>query len=132
MSQDGFTDPVYGDYVQPADLVDHLCLFYPSEHRQGVQTQFGEKDAVITDIVDLTDGASYRSTMILQGQLIAVLKRNIGSGDAVLAVVGKGEAKKGQAAPYILTPATDDQKDVARKYIASNKRPVIQKDEFSV
>lgn len=126
---DDFDDPKTGDYVQVSDLVGHLVLWYPSEHRQGVQTQFGEKDAVITDIVDLTDGATYLGAMILQGALIGVLKRNAGTGRPVLGVVGKGEAKKGQAAPYILNPASDEQKATAREYIAANQ---VEKDEFAV
>lgn len=128
-NRDDFDDPISGDYVQVAEMVGHLVLFYPLEHKQSVNTMFGEKDAVIADVHDLTDGVKYESAMFLQGALIGVLKRNAGTGRPVLGVVGKGEAKKGQQAPYLLTPGNDEQKAIARKYIAANA-PV--KDEFAV
>jgi hypothetical protein len=124
--RDDFDDPTNGDYVNPSDLIGHLVLWYPTEHRQEVNTIHGVKDAVIADLVDLTDGTKYSNAMFLQSALIGTLKRNVGTGRPMLGTVAKGEAKKGQAAPYILVPGDDAQKDQARKYLASLK------DEFSL
>ena len=56
--------------------------------------------------------------MIFQGSLIGQLKRKIQGGRKLLGVIAKGEAKKGQNAPYILAAPTDEQKQAARDFLA--------------
>lgn len=121
-----------GAYVAVKDLVDELVLFTPTEYVEEVTTDFGTKDAVITDLVVLSGadaGTEYEAAMIFQGSLIGSLKRKIPvvnpttgvvtrEGRKVLGVISKGEAKKGQNAPYILAAPTDAQKQVARDYLA--------------
>jgi hypothetical protein len=59
--------------------------------------------------------------MIFQGSLIGALKRKIPTGRSLLGVIAKGEAKKGQNAPYILSAPTDEQKQMARDFLAGRK-----------
>jgi hypothetical protein len=110
-----------GAYVAVKDLLGELVLFSPTEYVEEVKTDFGDKDAVITDLVVLTaEGgpAEYQDVMIFQGSLIGQLKRKITGGRKLLGVIAKGEAKKGQNAPYILAAPDDAQKQVARDYLA--------------
>ncbi len=126
--RDEFDTP--GAYVAMKDLMGELVLFTPTEHVEEVATDFGTKDAVVTDLIVLTaEGgpAEYTDVMIFQGSIIGSLKRKVPvytngvltrEGRKVLAVIGKGEAKKGQNAPYILIAPDDDQKQLARDYLA--------------
>jgi len=109
-----------GPSVPLKDLLGELCLFYPTEHVEEVQTSFGTKDAVLTDVVVLSqkDQPEYQGVMVLQGKMIGLLKRKIGTGRPTLGVVAKGEAKKGQNQPYILDAPNDLQKQVARDFLA--------------
>ncbi len=129
MSRDEFDSA--SAYVAIKDLMGELVLFTPSEHVEEVQTDFGQKDAVLTDIVVLSqDGApEFNDVMIFQGSLIGQLKRRvpqrnqatgqvIREGRKLLGRIGKGEAKKGQNAPYILVDPSDDDKQAARDYLA--------------
>jgi hypothetical protein len=93
-----------GDSVTPSDLDGHLLVLEPSEHVQGINTTFGEKDAIRTTIHDITEQATYTDVLLFPGGLIGALKGRIGQ--RVLAVMGKGAAKPGQAAPWILTDAS--------------------------
>lgn len=113
-----------GSYVAIKDLLGELVLFSPTEYVEEVKTDFGTKDAVLTNMVVLTaDGgpAEYEDQMIYQGSLIGALKRKIPTGRMLLGVIAKGEAKKGQNAPYILDAPSDEQKQMATNYLAGLK-----------
>lgn len=129
-------------YVAVKDLLGELVLFTPTEHVEEVPTDFGTKDAILTDLVVLTaaDGPTeYTDALIFQGSLIGSLKRKlpvysepvaasqfgpaqpaqlVKEGRKLLGVIAKGEAKKGQNAPYILVAPDDAQKQMARDYLA--------------
>ncbi len=108
-----------GSYVAMKDLLGELVLFTPTEYVEEVQTDFGTKDAVLTDLVVLSQGGTeYSDVMVFQGSLIGQLKRKIPTGRKLLGVVAKGEAKKGQNAPFILEAPTDEQQQTARNYLA--------------
>ena len=109
-----------GTYVAVKALLGELVLFYPTEHVEEVQTSFGAKDAVLSDVVVLSQPGQpeYSDVMVLQGKMIGMLKRKIGTGRPVLGVVAKGEAKKGQNQPYVLDAPSDEQKQAARDYLA--------------
>ncbi|AMD42786.1 hypothetical protein SEA_XKCD426_45 [Streptomyces phage Xkcd426] len=128
-----------GSYVAVKDLLGELVLFTPTEYVEEVTTDFGTKDAVLTDLVVLTaEGgpAEYQDCMIFQGSLIGQLKRKIPANRKLLGVIAKGEAKKGQNAPYILSAPTDEQKQVARDYLAGRvietAAPAKAEDPFAV
>jgi hypothetical protein len=93
-----------GDVVTPSDLDGHLLVIEPTDHLVGIATAFGDKDAIRATIHDISDGKSYTDVLLFPGGLIGALKGRIGQ--RVLAVMGKGAAKPGQAAPWILTDAS--------------------------
>lgn len=127
-----------GEYVAIKDLLGELVLFTPTEYVEEIQTDFGTKDAVMTDLVVLSqDGTpEYTDVMVFQGSLIGQLKRKIPNGRKLLGVIAKGEAKKGQNAPYILTAPSDEQAQTARDYLAGRTvqaaAPTKADDPFAV
>jgi hypothetical protein len=66
----------------------------------------GDKDAVRVTIHDITDTATYEDVLWFPKVLVGSLKGRVGQ--KVLAVLGKGTAKPGQSAPWILVDATTD------------------------
>lgn len=125
-----------------AGLAGRLCLFTPQEYiplnedgTGGIPTKHGNKDAVSTDVVVLAEAKGqktdvYSRALIFQGYLVGALKEKAGTGRRVLAVIGQGENKKGNA-PWILVPATDAQKKIARDYLASVPKDADE-DPFAV
>jgi hypothetical protein len=107
-----------GDKVPVAELVGALVLIQVREHRTGIITSFGEKDAVACDVHVLDGpkaGQVFDNALLFQGALIGALKPAAG-GEPVLARIGLGTAKPGQSAPFILLPFTDADVAVAMPY----------------
>lgn len=131
-----------GTLLKIADHIGELVLFTPHEYvdkDNGVDTSFGVKDYVLTDAVILTaEGgpAEYVDAMILQGSLIGQLKRKIPGGRKLLGRIAKGEAKKGQQPPYVLSAPSDADKQLARDYLAGRvievAAPSAPADPFAV
>ena len=103
-----FTAPAAGggSDVRPADLEGHLLIVEPQEYCESIPTSMGDKDAVRVTIHDITDSATYEDVLWFPKVLVGSLKGRIGQ--KVLAVLGKGTAKPGQSAPWILVDATTD------------------------
>jgi hypothetical protein len=95
-----------GSDVRPADLEGHLLVVEPLEYVASIPTSMGDKDAVRVTIHDITDQATYEDVLWFPKVLVGSLKGRIGQ--KVLAVLGKGTAKPGQSAPWILVDATTD------------------------
>jgi hypothetical protein len=110
-----------GEKVPMAELVGSLVLITVREVRQGITTQFGEKEAVACDVHVLQGahaGDEYENALIFQGALIGALKHAAG-GDPVLGRVGLGVKKPGQNAPYVLNPFSEQDAQIATAWIAS-------------
>ena len=95
-----------GSDVRPADLEGHLLVVEPLEYVASIPTSMGDKDAVRVTIHDITDTATYEDVLWFPKVLVGSLKGRVGQ--KVLAVLGKGTAKPGQSAPWILVDATTD------------------------
>jgi hypothetical protein len=132
MSNDPFDAPATSEYLDFSTLVGELILFSPTEYiakdekeEKGIKTVNGLKDAVITNLVVLgkSGAASHDDVMILQGSLIAYLKKKALAGEGmVLGRLAKGvPAQKGWKAPYKLEVPTEADKQLARDYLASLK-----------
>lgn len=127
----GATDDEFGDPGERSSfkLSDHegaLLLITPRELVEGIETSFGESNAVKADIVVLTktngkvlaEPEEHEGALIFQRVVIGQLESKINKG-RVLGTVGRGVAKKGQSAPFLIELADDEQKDIARAYIKS-------------
>ncbi len=118
-----------GDNLAAKDLVGQLLIVRPTEHAQGINTTFGEKDGIRADVAVLTQqdptsgqyGVVYRDILWLQGKLVGALKRQIG--ELVLARMTQGTGKPGQNPPYELQDATSDPQAVQFAEAWMNQHP---------
>lgn len=119
---DMFDGPGSASGVQWGDYEGRLLLIKPLEKDVTVSTSFGESTAVRADITVL-DGPGapeeIADTLIFPKVLQGQVKGNAGSGRYNLGRLGKGNAKPGQSAPWMLGDPTDADKDAARGYLAS-------------
>ena len=117
-----------GKSARPADLEGHLLLIQPTEYRTGIQTVNGDAEAIACNVIDLDANEEYADTLFFGAGLRAALRNQIGQ--KVLARIGKGAAKPGKNAPWILIDATGDAAAVkkATDYLAgglSKPAPVV-------
>jgi len=116
-----FTAPAAGggSDIRPADLEGHLLVVEPLEYVPSIPTMMGDKDAVRVTLHDITDNETYEDVLWFPKVVVGSLKGRIGQ--KVLAVLGKGIAKPGQFAPWILVDATTDDECVkaAQAYLDS-------------
>jgi hypothetical protein len=125
MSEDVFGGPASAAGVKVTEFEGRLLLITPKSHEESIQTDFGEKDAVkctlaVLDEKDASKSESYDDVLLFQARLIGQTKPAIGK-RLVLGRLGKGEAKKGQSAPWQLEDPSEDDKVVARKYLSFNQ-----------
>lgn len=123
-STDEFASPATASGIKWEDYKGNLLLFTVKSQETGVQTAFGTADPVRADVTILDGdhtGEQILDTLVFPKVLIGQLKANIGK--KVLGRLSQGNAKPGQSAPWMLTDATEDDKTVARKWVASNQEP---------
>lgn len=89
-----------GSSIGAADLEGHVLVVEPVEYITAMTTSFGEKDAVRVTVHDISEQATHEDVLFFGGALIGALKARVGQ--KVLAVMGKGTAKPGQQAPWVL------------------------------
>lgn len=112
--------------VNIKDYEGYLLLVTPTEYIENVDTTNGPTDVVDADMVVL-DGEDAPEEIdgvrIFQNVLIGALRKRIGKKQNMLLgrLAISTEKKKGQNAPWIFQAPTDEDKEVARKYIESKK-----------
>lgn len=118
-------DEVGGVKLYPKDALNHLLIVWAVDYIAHSPTQFSRpdkpSDVVVVDVVDLDQvdpetmqaGLLARRVWWRQAQLIASLKKKVGSGTPLLARMGKGTATQGMP-PYVLNSMTSDPQCVAR------------------
>ena len=91
----------------------------PREYIQSMATAMGSSDAVRCTIHDITDSTTYDEVLWFSSVLVGSLKSRIGA--KVLGIMGKGVAKPGQTAPWLLNDASADPGSVAdaKRYLAA-------------
>lgn len=125
MSADAFDAPSSGARI--TDFEGSLLLVKPTSKEEGISTSFGPADAIVADVVVL-DGEEanadpYTDVYVFQKALQGQLKAKVGTGRYVLGRLGKGTAKPGQSAPWILQDPTEQDKDTARTYLKTVENP---------
>ena len=93
-----------------ADAENHLVVVEVHSHEQNIPTSLGDRDAIKATVHDITDGESHDDVLIFPKVLVGSLKNRVGQ--KVLGTVGKGVAKPGQNAPWVLFDAAADKKSV--------------------
>jgi len=112
----------------------NLLLVTPLEKIEEMATSFGEASPVKADFVVLDGDDGFEEVsdaLIFPRALIAKLESQAKYNEAnpdgdpktghprmTLGRLGKGEAKKGQSAPWILLPPSDEDAQLARDYLA--------------
>ena len=120
--KDPFSDPSAGG-VKITDFHKSLLLLTPTEYREGITTAYGEKDAVVVDLVAL-DGTesgepeAHDSVMLFQGVLIGQTKGKVNKGMVLGRLGQRAASKPGQNPAWALEDPSDADKQVARDYLA--------------
>jgi hypothetical protein len=99
-----------GNVLKPADIEGHLLIVEPLEFRANMQTSMGESDAIAVTVHDITTSETHEDILWFSRVLVGSLKARIGQ--KVLGVMGKGDAKPGQTAPWVLKDASGEPKAV--------------------
>lgn len=118
---DMFDSPATG--VKISEFENCLILLTPTEHREAISTAFGDADAVVADVAVLDGpraGESHPGTLIFQKALQGQLRPKVGTGRMVLGRLGRGTAKPGQSAPWVLGDPTEQDKALARTHLNAN------------
>lgn len=114
---DPFEDPgTGGDRINWNDTKGHLLLFTVHSVERGIETSFGEADAVKVDVADLDTDTTYHDTLVFPRILQSQLNGKVGG--MVLGRLEQGEAKKGQSPPWRLADPTETDKVKAREHLA--------------
>lgn len=90
-----------------ADSEGHLVVIDVQSHEKEVPTSLGDRDAIKATVHDITDSETHDDVLIFPKVLVGSLKGRVGQ--KVLGTVGKGVAKPGQNAPWVLFDASGDQ-----------------------
>lgn len=115
-----FDSPASG--VKITTFENELLLVTPKEFREQQPTSFGPADFIEADITVLDGqhkGEQHSAVRMFQKQLIGQLRPKVGTGRMVLGRLGKGVAKAGQSAPWVLSDPTDADKGIARQHLAA-------------
>lgn len=142
---DPFSDPTnVSAYPKVTDLRGHLVLLKPTKLEEGLLSAFSKpgkpqyQDRVTADVVVL-DGPlddfeddEFPDMFFSQARLVSQMKRSIGG--MVLARLDTREpgTKAGEGNPWGLNPPTDDDRKVARKYLADLEKSKAEEDPFAV
>jgi len=109
MSNDPFNPPSTSTGIQWDDHKGELLLITIKEQRTGIQTAFGEADAIEADVTCLDgehQGTTFTDILIFPKVLQSQLRPSIGG--MVLGRLGQGDKKAGQSAPWKLADPTED------------------------
>lgn len=122
MSNNPFRNPATASGIQWEDHIGRLLLIEPTALETGINTNFGEKDAVRADIT-VIDAPSkpeeYPDALIFPSVLISQTRSLIG--EKVLGRLAQGVAKPGQKPPWRIEDATDADVELGIRYLDSRK-----------
>ena len=106
-----------GERIKLADLEGSVVIMEPTEYVPSIETMHGVTDAVKATIHDVSGSRTYKDQLLFQRAMVSGLKDKVGQ--RVLGVVGRGNAKAGKSAPWVLHVANEAQKEAAKNYLAS-------------
>lgn len=120
MTDNPFAAPAEpGAGFTPRDHEGRLLYIEPLSYETSIKTTYGDTDAVRADIV-VIDGDNapdkYPDSLIFPSVLVSQVKGKIG--EKVLGRLTTGIAKPGQSAPWKLAPATPEDVEVGKRYLA--------------
>jgi hypothetical protein len=117
-----FTAPAApGTTLKPADIEGHLLVVVADEYIPEIQTSMGASEAVRVTVHDITTGETAEGVLWFSKVLVSSLKSMLGR--QILAVMGRGVAKVGQSAPWVLEDASHSTEAIAAatKYLTGRQ-----------
>jgi hypothetical protein len=102
--------------VKVADLEGKLLVIEPTDFKTEIPTVHGVADAIQVNLLDVDSGTTHRDVLFFNVALKSALIPKIGQ--KVLARIGKGVAKPGKSAPWILIDASTEAGAIARAQAA--------------
>lgn len=108
-----------------ADHKGKLLIVEPTSVESGIQTSYGEADAVKADVHVVTgpgESEDYPEALVFPKLLASQLRSQIGK--KVVGRLGQGQAKPGQSAPWVLEAATEDDLKKAQEWVDAQKPSV--------
>lgn len=124
MSADQFDSPGSATGIDLKEINGRLLLIKPHRVEQGINTTMGPKDATVADVhvLDGDDaGTFYKDVFLWPKVLQSQVKANVATGRYNLGRLAQGTAKPGQNPPWKLDDPNDADKDLARRYLVSDK-----------
>lgn len=121
---DAFDSPSSG--IKITDYEGQLLLVTPHEVEKDISTAYGPADAISCTIAVLDGedaGETFEAVRVFQKALQGQVRPKVGTGRMVLGRLGKGTAKSGQSAPWLLAEPTEEDKKVARDFLAKDDNP---------
>jgi len=88
----------------------HLLVVEPKEYRTGIETKFGDKDAILVTVHDIKAQTTTTDVLWFGGVLVGSLKTQVGR--RVLGVLGQGANTKGNP-PWLINDASGDTAAIA-------------------
>lgn len=100
-----------GSTLKPADIEGHLLVVIAEEYIPEIQTAMGASEAIRVSVHDITAEDTAENVLWFSKVLVSSLKSMMGR--QVLAVMGRGVAKPGQSAPWVLVDASHSSEAIA-------------------
>jgi hypothetical protein len=124
---DQFDNPGTTTAINMEDLKGRLLLIKPLRVEVGITTVVGAKDATVADVhvLDGDSPESFGEVFVWPRVLQAQLRSTVSTGRYCLGRLGQGVAKPGQNPPWKLADPTDDDREVARKYLTDLAAPQV-------
>ena len=119
-----------GDKFVVKDHVGELLLINVIDAKRIEGTEYGDADAIACDIAVLDGdhkGEEYNDSLLFSRVMFNQLKGSIGS--QVLARLGQGEKKPGKTPAWILNAPTDDDTEVAGRFVAFKAKQAAKDNE---
>ncbi|MGH3599136.1 MAG: hypothetical protein ACRDQH_02470 [Pseudonocardiaceae bacterium] len=122
MTDNPFKPPAATSGITWEDHKGRLFLIEPKSVESGIQTTFGEKEAVRADVtvIDAPDAPEvFTDALIFPGVLISQTRSLLN--EKVLGRLGQGVGKPNQKPPWRLEDATEDEIGIGIRYLDSRK-----------
>lgn len=103
-----------------SDHKGNLLVIEPLSDEKGISTAFGDADAVKANIYVLTGpdtSEDFPEALVFPKLLASQLRSQMGK--KVVGRLSQGAAKPGQSAPWMLDPATEDDIEKAKAFLAN-------------
>lgn len=121
---DDFENPASRVKIQ--DFEGQLLLITATEILRNIQTTYGPADCTVIDmtVLDEQTGSGYEhiGIRVFPRVLQEQLRPKVGTGRRTLGRLTQGTPKQGQDPPWMLADPTENDKAIARKFLANQSR----------